>query len=223
MARWRLITSILIILAVLLWATLFLLNLRPEVGRAVPHGLFPSQETLRLQTPLSRLPGWVAPVELLITLFLAGIANLYLFPARLHNMLRTLSLGWARLLSLTLVGIGFALLLVFFAIGAALARITFPFTILAAIALVFLSVWGFLGVAYALGRFLLLRAGWARRSPAAALALGLILLVPLVRIPFAGALIMLIYIGLGLGLVVVTRFGSNESWSLIPLLEEDIQ
>lgn len=221
MARWRVLTVILIVLALILWALVFILGLRPALGREVRMTFPAPPGTLRLQQPLSGLPAWVAPAELFVTLFLAGLANLLLFPVRIGNMLRTLELGWGRVLSMTLLGIGFGLLLVVFAVGAALARITFPFTILAAFLLVFLSVWGFLGAAYALGRRLLVKAGWARWSPVAALALGLLLLLPLIRIPIAGGIITAIYIGLGLGLVISTRFGSNQGWSLIPLLEED--
>ena len=220
MARWRVITLVLIVLALGLWAIVLRLGLRPELAREV-HITLPPANGFRLQEPLSRLPAWVAPFELFVTLLLAGIGNLLLFPVRVRNMLEALSLGWRRVLSVMLMGVGFGLLLVVFAVGAALARITFPFTVLAALVLIFLSVWGFLAAAYALGRLLLIKAGWGRWSPAVALALGLLLLLPLVRIPYAGGIIMIMYMGLGLGLVISTRFGSNESWSLMPLLEED--
>ncbi len=221
MARWRVITLILIVLAVGLWALLFTLNLRPELGREAHLSFPPPTGSMLLQQPLSGLPAWVASVALFITLFLAGVANLFLSPAHVRSMLRTLDLGWGRVLPIALLGIGFGLLLMVFAMGAALARITFPLTILAAFLLVFVSMWGFLSAAYALGRLLLAKAGWGRWSPAVALALGLLLLVPLIRIPLVGGVIMIIYMGLGLGLVITTRFGSNEPWSLIPLLEED--
>ncbi len=221
MARWRVITVIFIVLALILWALVFILGLRSAFGREVRMTFPASPGGLHLEQPLSGLPAWVASAELFVTLFLAGLANLLLFPVRVTKMLRTLELGWGRVLSMMLLGIGFGLLLVVFAVGAALARITFPFTILAAFLLVFLSVWGFLGAAYSLGRLLLAKAGWGRLSPAAALALGLLLLLPLIRIPIAGGIITAIYMGLGLGLVISTRFGSNEPWSLIPLLEED--
>jgi hypothetical protein len=32
---------------------------------------------------------------------------------------------------------------------------------------------------------------------------------------------MIIVLGLGFGLVIMARFGSNEAWNLISLLEED--
>jgi hypothetical protein len=51
------------------------------------------------------------------------------------------------------------------------------------------------------------------------IALGLLLPVPLVRIPYIGAIFVIVY--LGLGLVIATHFGSDEPWNLIPFLEED--
>lgn len=220
MSRWRLVTIGLIALALILWGVLFSLNLRPELAHELPHGFAQPPAGFRLQSPLSGLPAWASSLELFITLLLAGVASLYLFPARVRNMSRALASGWSRLLVTVLLGIGFALLIILFGIGAALARITFPFTILAALALVFLAVWGFLAAAYTLGRLLISRAGWGPRSPILGLALGLLLLLPLGRIPFVGGIIMVAYIGLGLGLAITTHFGSGEPWSLIPLLEE---
>ncbi len=220
MARWRVVTIALVALALILWGVLFSLNLRPEIAHEVPHGLVEPPAGVRLQAPLSHLPAWVSSLELFVTLLLAGIASLFLFPARVRSMARAAVSGWSRLLVTTLLGIGFGLLLIFFGISAALARITFPFTILAALALVFLAVWGFLATAYALGRLLFQRTGWGPRSPILDLSLGLLLLLPMARIPFVGGIVMTVYIGLGLGLAIATRFGSSEPWSLIPLLEE---
>ncbi len=220
MARWRFITIALIVLAIILWGVLFSLNLRPELAHELPPGFAQPSGGLHLQSPLSRLPAWASSLELFVTLFLAGVASLFLSPGRVRKMSGVLASGWSRLLVTTLLGIGFGLLLIVFAIGAALARITFAFTLLAALVLVVLAVWGFLAAAYTLGRLLLVRAGWGARLPVQALGLGLLLLLPLARIPYAGGIVMIVYIGLGLGLAITTRFGSNEAWSLIPLLEE---
>lgn len=221
MSRWRIITLVLVLLALVLWAALFSLNLRPELVRELPHGILPAPNVLRTQEPLAGLPPWAASLALFITLFLAGVGNLYVFPRRVRCMADLLNSGWKRLLTLALLGLGFGLLLVVFAIGAALARVTFPFTILALFVLLFLAVWGFLAVAYVAGEQLLRKAGWARSSPVVGVGLGLLLLLPLARIPFVGAIFTLFYMGLGFGLVIATHFGSNEAWSLNPLLEED--
>src|SRR5512141_676669 len=207
MSRWRLTTIGLIVLALALWALILSSNLRPELVREVPRGVLPPPDILRLQGRLSGLPAWVSSLELFVTLLLAGVADLFLFPRRVRNMSRLLGQGWRHLPALVLLGIGLALLTVVFAFGAAWARITFPFAILAATALMFLAVWGFLAAAYTIGRGLLRRAGWGGTSPLVGLALGLLLLLPLLRIPFAGGIVMVIYIGLGLGLAIATRFG----------------
>ncbi len=220
MARWRLVTIALILLALVLWGVLFALNLRPELAHELPRGFEQPPGGVRFQAPLSHLPAWASSLELFVTLYLAGIASLFLFPGRVRSMSNVLASGWSRLAVMTLLGIGFGLLLIVFGISAALARITFPFTILAALALVFLAAWGFLAAAYALGRLLFSLAGWGGCSPILGLGLGLLLLLPLARIPYVGGIVMIIYMGLGLGLAIATRFGSNEPWSLIPLSEE---
>ncbi len=217
MARWRLIILILVILALGVWAALISLNLRPQLAREIPPGILQAPYSFRLV----QLPAWVASLGLFSTLFLAGVANLFLFPARTVNMVRALRMGWTRLIQIVLLGLGFGFLGFVFAISAVMARVTFPFTILAAFVLFSLSVWGFVTTAYAAGRYLITKAGWGTSSPILGLGLGLLLLLPLIRIPLVGGFVMIIYLGLGLGLVIATRFGSNEAWNLITLLEED--
>ena len=193
-------------------------------GVALQIGV-PRAKLLRLDVdgqPLFGLPGWVSSLELFVTLFLVGAAGLYLVPLRVRNMARALR-PLPRVVPITLLGLGFVLLSVVFGLGAVLARITFPFMFLAGLAALIFSTWGYVVAAYALGRTLLRKAGWQGSSPLIGLALGLLLLLPLARIPFVGGLVTLIYAGLGLGLVIATRFGSNERWSLTPLLEEDLE
>ncbi len=221
MMRWRLILLALVLLALILWGVLLSPNLRPELTGRGPHDVSPFSNPDSLQKSLSGLPAWIVSLELLVTLFIAGMANFYLFPRRVRNMQEALAMGPARILQMALLGFGFALLIIVFALGAALARVTFVFTLLAGLTLFFLSIWGYLSVAYSLGRSLLVRAGWQRSWPAAGLALGLLLLLPLVRIPRVGGLFVIIYVSIGFGLVISTHFGSNEPWNLTPLLEED--
>jgi hypothetical protein len=221
MTRWRLIVILLIVIALVLWGLLFLLNLRPEYGQGTTRFNFQPPSSNNLGEPLSRLPAWVSSVGLLITLFLTGLANFYLFPKQVRNMSQVLTLGWARLIQMTLLGFGFVLLILGFGIGAVLARVTFPFTIVSAGAAFFLSVWGYLSLVYTCGRTLLMRSSWRSSSPVVSLALGLLLLLPLVRIPYVGGFFVIVYLSLGLGLVITTHFGSNEPWEITPLLEED--
>jgi hypothetical protein len=220
MTRWRLIVVVLVMIALVLWGSLSILNLRPEYGQGLPRPDLQASNSNGLEEPLSRLPSWVSSLGLFVTLLLAGIANFYLFPTRVRNMRRALTLSWARLIQLVLLGFGFILLILGFGIGAALARVTFPFSIIAAVSTFFLSVWGYLSLVYACGRGLLNRTGWQMSSPSLSLILGLLLLLPLVRIPYVGIFFVVVYLSLGLGLVITTHFGSNEPWDLTPLLEE---
>ena len=50
---------------------------------------------------------------------------------------------------------------------------------------------------------------------------GLLLLLPLIRIPYVDGFFVVIYLSLGLGLAITTHFGSNEPWDFTSLLEED--
>ena len=88
------------------------------------------------------------------------------------------------------------------------------------LALIVLCLWGYLALAYALGRYLLVRAGWPGSSPFAALFLGLLLVHPLASLPFIGVLFIILFVSIGLGVVIITHFGSNEPWNLTPLLKE---
>ncbi len=223
MSRWRWILVILLLVALGLWATLFTLNLRPELMQEPSRFALQFSNPEGLRQPLSQLPGWAASVGLFITLFLAGWANFYIFPGRIRNMREALSLGWPRVVQMALLGFGFVLLVLVFAVGAVLARITFPLAILLTLAFFLFAVWGLLSVAYALGSDLLTRADWPGTSPVVSLGLGLLLLLPLTRIPFVGGLVLVVYLSLGIGLVITTRFGSDEPWNLKPLLEEDIE
>ena len=139
MTRWRLTVLVLIVLALLLWGGLFILNLRPDYGQGLSRSVIQFPKPNGLEEPLTRLPGWVSSLGLLITLFLAGLANFYLFPARVRNMRQALAFGPARLVQMALLGLGFALLMIGFGIGAVLARVTFPFSIISAAGLFFLS------------------------------------------------------------------------------------
>ena len=221
MTRWRLTVIVLVVIALVLWGVLFILNLRPEYGQGLPRPDFQLPKPNSLEEPLAHLPAWVSSLGLLITLFLAGLANFYFFPTHVRNIRQALTLGWRRFIKLVLLGFGFVLLILGFGIGAALARVTFPFSIISAAAAFFLSLWGYLSLVYFYGRSLLIRTGWQGSSPAWSLALGLLLLLPLVRIPYVGGFFVVVYLSLGLGLVITTHFGSNEPWDLTPLLEED--
>jgi hypothetical protein len=172
-----------------------------------------------VEDTFSRLPGWLSSMATLMTLFLAGTVSLYLFPKRVKRMQTALTASWRHLFQIMLAGLAFNLLGLALVFAASLARLTFPITLLFGISLFFLSIWGYVTLAYSLGSALFSRAAW-KGSPLTALFLGLLLLQPLAHLPYLQVLAILALASTGLGVVITTRFGSNEAWSLNPLLEE---
>jgi hypothetical protein len=219
MTRWRVLILVLTLLAIL---GLFLF-----VGQewsdasftGFPHGAGQSPLPSAVNDSLSELPTWVSSLATFVTLLLFGSANFYLFPARVRNLQAALTVSRTRSFHIILAGLAFGLLFVLTAISASLARATFPLTILTVLVLFVLAVWGYLALAYTLGRSLLHKADWLV-SPFGALALGLLLLHALIQIPFAGIVFALLSIGAGLGVVITTRFGSMQPWDLSLLLED---
>jgi len=219
MTRWRILIVVLILLAIV---SLFLFvgqEWRDALFTGFPHGAGQSTLPSVVNDSLAELPTWVSSLATLVTFFLFGAANFYLFPARVRNLQAALTVSWMRSFHITLAGLAFGLLFVLAAISASLARTTFPLTVLTVLALFVLALWGYLALAYALGRSLLRKADWSA-SPFAALALGLLLLHALIFAPFAGIVFAFLSIGAGLGAVITTRFGSMQPWDLNLLLED---
>jgi hypothetical protein len=63
--------------------------------------------------------------------------------------------------------------------------------------------------------------GVACRQPPGYAGLGSLLQLPLIRIPFVGGVVMILYPGFGLSPVISASLGSNKAWNFISLLEED--
>ena len=219
MTRWRTLIGLFILLAIV---GLFL-SIGTGWRSHLPTGFFHNSTQVPLQfaanASLAELPTWVSSLATLLTFFLFGVANLHLFPARVRNLQAALTVSWIRSFHITLAGLAFGLLFVLTAISASLSRVTFPLTVLTGVALLLLALWGYLALAYALGRKLLHKADWSA-SPFAALALGLLLLHALIHLPFAGIVFALLSVGAGLGVVITTRFGSMQPWDLNLLLED---
>jgi hypothetical protein len=195
------------------------MNWRDSSPIGFPHdsgqGLLPAA----VNASLAELPTWVSSLATFVTFLLFGLANFYIFPARVRNLQTALTVSWVRSFHITLAGLAFGLLFIMTAISASLSRVTFPLTVLTVLALFVLALWGYLALAYALGRSLLRKADWPA-SPFAALALGLLLLHALIQIPFAGIAFALLSIGAGVGVVITTRFGSMQPWDLNLFLED---
>lgn len=219
MTRWRTLVAILVLVAVMNLLVFSAMNWRALLPDGFPHGLSQTPSSSPLDAALDKLPNWLSSLATFLTLFVFGGVNLYLFPARVRKMQAALTISWARTFHIILAGLAFGLLFALTAMLASLARATFPLTVLAGLSLFTLALWGYLALAYGLGRALLQKADW-RLSPFLALALGLLLLHSLIHLPFAGFLFAALSIGAGLGTVITTRFGSMKPWDFNLLLEE---
>jgi hypothetical protein len=216
MTRWRSLIVILVLLAVIGLFVFSSMNWKSQWPASLSHG---TSSSFPMDAALDELPGWLSSIATFLSLFVFGAANLYLFPARVRKMQAALTVSWKRTFHITLAGLAFGLLFFLTAMLASMARATFPLTVLSALSLFILALWGYLVLAYGLGRQLLQKADW-RISPFLALALGLLLLHSLVHLPFAGFLFGALGIGAGLGIVITTRFGSMKPWDFNLLLEE---
>jgi hypothetical protein len=220
MSRWRILNLILILVAV---AGMFVFSGRSwEPVNNDAAGWHPATQDSAIsvmEKTFADLPGWVASLAMLLTLFMFGAANLFLFPARVRKMQTELTISWKRTFHIMLAGLAFGLLLVLTAMTASFSRTTFPLTVISGLSLFLLCLWGYLSLAYSLGHLLLQKADW-RLSPFAALAFGLLILHSLALVPFAGFVFGLLGAGAGLGIVITTRFGSMQPWDLNLLLEE---
>lgn len=149
-----------------------------------------------------------------LSLLSLSLLTLYLFPQRLRYIRDALVGGWWSWLQVGLVGLlgyvlafALSLLLAFLFVGIPLA-----FFLLFTLGLV--SLLGLVGVSLALGRGILFLARSREAPPLLEGILGLLAMVPFVYLPMVGWPVLGIALILGLGAVLVTKFGSGESWSL---------
>jgi hypothetical protein len=168
---------------------------------------------------------YVPPVSIsilatLFSFYLTGILVLFLIPAQIQQMSKSFK-TINESLRLSLLGILVGILLITIIISSAMAMGTFPLTFLLG-SLLFLSLFtGVIALAFSIGRFLLNFAGYKMASPFYMLGLGVLVIYPLVNIPWIGALLLVFFCSLGLGVVIASRLGTNKSWSINLLTEED--
>jgi len=98
---------------------------------------------------------------------------------------------------------------------------TFPLTFLLG-SLLYLTIFiGVIALAFSIGHYLLHFAGYKMASPFYRLALGELVIYPLVNIPWIGVLLLVFFCSLGLGVVIASRMGTNKPWSINLLTEEE--
>ena len=179
---------------------------------------------LRPSQPISE-NRYIPPVSIsilatLFSFYLTGILALFLMPAQIQQMSKSFKTA-KESFRLSLLGILVGILLITIIISSAMAMGTFPLTFLLG-SLLFLSIFtGVIALAFSIGRYLLHFAGFKMASPFYTLALGELVIYPLVNIPWLGVLLLFFFCSLGLGVVIASRWGTNKSWSINVLTEEE--
>src|SRR5512143_1279743 len=110
MNRWRYAVVILVLIAA---ASVFAFvgrNLGALVTLESPRLLSRMAVAAALENSFNKLPRWVPSITTLLALFIFGAANLYLFTARVRNMMIGLTVSWNRFLQVTLAGLAYGLL-----------------------------------------------------------------------------------------------------------------
>ena len=217
--RWRVF--------ILLWILLSLacLVLVAFIGRQPWTTIHPGvlqweRETNGLLSRLALPPRWLSMVGILLTTSLYGILLMYSFPGPIKHMGETFSQPFTMLARLALTGLAGAVLVAGLSLSATFAMSTFPLAIFLGSALFLASFAGIVSLAYALGNALFRRADWGTLSPVLMLLLGIFLLFSLIELPFVGVIFRLLLICLGAGVVVTTRFGTGQPWTLEIFREE---
>lgn len=165
------------------------------------------------------IPPLVSGFSALATIFLLSVIVLFLLPKQVAVMSATLRHPVSGTFRLILLGILSAVFVGAIAIGSAFTFITFPLTIVLGLSLLIGSFFGTVSIYYTVGERLFRWANWNDVSPLYRLLLGVVVLHPLVYIPILGDILKIVYASLGLGIIITTRFGTGELWSLRPLME----
>jgi len=215
MNRWRIILSILLVVSIAVVVyTSIQSNHIPELVRTQP----PWAEH-RFDADRFKIPAAVSLIGGMASLYVFSVILVYLIPQRMMSLSSALANRPAALLRVAGTGLLSLLLLGALTGGASLWIGTFPLAIFVVLAVILASTIGGLAMAFRFGRGLLRRAGWPNRSPFLELLVGTLILFPLMYLPYVGGILMILFICLGLGLNIITRFGSNQPWSIRPIIE----
>jgi hypothetical protein len=150
----------------------------------------------------------------LVTGSLGGILLMFALPGPLRLMGETFFRPYQNLARLALTGLAGSVLILAVSLGATFAISTFPLVIFLGGLFFIASFTGIIALAYALGKGLFLRAGLGHLSPVASLLLGIFILFTLGELPVLGIVLKAMFIFLGTGVVISTRFGTGQPWTL---------
>jgi hypothetical protein len=159
-------------------------------------------------------PTLLSALSALFTLYLGGVLALFVFPQRVKYMSGRLSQGTSEIARLAVLGLVVTVLTAAIGISSALAVGTFPLIFILAAALFLSGFIGYVALGFALGKQLLIRAQWEHLSPLYALLLGIWILFGLSQVPFLGLALKVIFLAVSIGVVIDSRFGTGQPWSL---------
>ena len=181
-------------------------NLQPRAALLTPFGVYSSGAA-----------GFGLVILSFGVLLLGSIITMYLAPQRLRVVRDAVTASWQQRVRLGSVGLlahlsGFLLTVVLttLVIGIPVAALL----ILASVLGVFL---GLVAVSLTIGGWLAARLNLTAKNPVVHMIVGILLLFPLGLIPLLGWALVLLISSLGFGAILVTKFGSEEGWSLDPL------
>jgi hypothetical protein len=162
----------------------------------------------------------VSSFSILFSLAIFGLLILFAVPQRIRRQVDRLPVTFLQLLRLMILGLLVTLVVLVTGLISVVALVTFPLAILLSFILMVACLMGFITLAFAFGRALIVRAGWRRPSPITAYLSGLLILFAGTRVPFVGPLFFIVLGSLGVGTTIVSNFGSGHPWNLNPLIEE---
>lgn len=192
-------------------------------------GLFPFQGAVFVFG--RHLPGWQGVISVLgayLFVFLSGMVMMFLIPHQIGTVYSAFipanrRRGWKTWLFFFGVGI---LSLLALALLSGLGLVTdaaFPLPLFM-LALLLLVIWiGLITFGLVIGTGLSRLAGSQHAGPLGELALGLLVVFALGRLPFVGWLFTLLMITLSLGAAIATHLGSGRHWSLSELKQSSTQ
>ena len=147
-------------------------------------------------------------------LLLGSVMTMYLVPRRLRVVKDAVTVSWPQRMRLGGVGLLALLLGVLLTLVLTTLVIGVPIAALLLLVLTLGVFFGLVVVGLALGNWLAHLLHIAPVNPIAQVALGMLLLFPMGVIPVLGWALVLVVSSLGFGAILVTKFGSQEGWSL---------
>lgn len=219
MWRWRILVGFIVLASLGGVVALNLIEGEPA------HSLsFVRQMWMNRQTAFSsdvHPPRMISMLSALLALEASAALLLYATPRPIGRISRALG-SWREGGRALLLGLCGLVIVVVIGITASFTMLTFPLVILLGLMLFMGAFVGFTSLAYALGRSLLLRAGWGHLSPLISLLLGILILFSVSEIPWVGVAFKILVASLSLGAAIATRFGSGQPWNLDCLSEENL-